>query len=300
MTSNQHDQPRDRIGQYAATTHAEASSVTLGSQPDPVTAAALERRRNHQEQIEGTFTEVAVDSAVAMAAHTRSKFPTAASVVLLVDRDFDYITAKPFEVHDADGNKLASRNYGPHQEAFDDWAGEGDEEDNVHLLAADVAEHGGKLDGILVRTGDDTVSLDIGKALALDPGTVEQPTPGRDELVARRAAITAEIDALDVNDAAGKLRARYPDAATIEARTTGEDDVVWAELRDSHGNLLTAGDTDDPEFFTELDQLNLVPDKYHAKKSPLRHCTADNDQPWVRSYDLDKMTALTAADLMGE
>lgn len=121
----------------------------------------------------------------------------------------------------------------------------------------------------------------------------------RAALVASLRETQARIDALDINEAATALRRRYPTAATLEARTTGEDDVVWAELRDADGALLTAGDTDDPEFFTELDQLDLVPDKYRVKTSPLRACTTDDDEPWLRRYDLDKMAALTADQITG-
>lgn len=126
-----------------------------------------------------------------------------------------------------------------------------------------------------------------------------KPQAERAALVASLRETQARIDALDINEAATALRRRYPTAATLEARTTGEDDVVWAELRDADGTLLTAGDTDDPEFFTELDQLDLVPDKYRVKTSPLRACTTDDDEPWLRRYDLDKMAALTADQITG-
>ena len=180
-------------------------------------------------------------------------------------------------------------------------------------MTAPLHWDGGRLDGVLTDRSEGPgnyvyLELDIDKALELEldpPRTIGLDAgaaaggPSRSELVNQRRALTAEIDAMDVHGAAAGIQARYPTAATVEARTTGEDgDVVWAEVRDAAGNLLTAGDTDDPEFFTEFDQLNLVPNKYEKRASPLRNCTAENDSPYVRSYSLDKMAALTAEELM--
>jgi hypothetical protein len=118
--------------------------------------------------------------------------------------------------------------------------------------------------------------------------------PSRAELVERRKAITAEIDALDVNDAAAAIRKRFPGACTIEA-TAGEEDGTPCLITDREGSDVWRGDI---EELHEMDSLNLTPDKYYAGSSPLRTCTAANDQAWVRRYDLDKMSALTAGDLL--
>lgn len=308
MTNNP-DQLRDRIGQFAATSHAEARSVSLN--PLNATAdGARARRREHQAQMGEVGDAIAVDSAVAMAAHTRAMFPTAQRVVLIAP-DGGHYTPEPYEVLDGEGNALASRMYG-WNDAFNEWVGDGETEGNLHLLAGDVDEHGGRLDGVLTDRAEGPgnyvyLELDIDRALELemdpprssgiDAGAGEVRS-SRSELVGQRRAITAQIGAMDVNDAAAGIQARYPTAATIEARTTGEDDVVWAEVRDADGNLLTAGDADDPEFFTEFDDLNLVPNKYKAPRSPLRTCTSDNDETWIRRYDLNKMAALTADELL--
>lgn len=310
MTNNP-DQLRDRIGQFASTSHAEALNVTLSSSLDATAEAARARRLEHQNEMGDVGDAIAVDSAVALAAHTRSMFPTAQRIVLFA-QDFDYSTAAPYEVLDGEGTALATRMYGG-DAAYNEWVGDGEAENNPHLLAGDVEEHGGRLDGVLTDRAEGPgnyvyLELDIDSALELeldsprasgiDAGAVET-TPSRSELVGQRRAITAQIGAMDVNDAAASIQARYPTAATIEARTTGEDDVVWAEVRDADGNLLTAGDADDPEFFTEFDELNLVPNKYKAPRSPLRTCTSDNDETWIRRYDLNKMAALTADELLG-
>jgi hypothetical protein len=65
------------------------------------------------------------------------------------------------------------------------------------------------------------------------------------------------------------------------------------------GTTLWSGDPDDEDDPLELGGLNLCPDKYAAKSSPLRFCTTDNDEPWIRRYDLDKMSALTADQILG-
>ncbi|MET4144149.1 hypothetical protein [Arthrobacter sp. UYCo732] len=118
--------------------------------------------------------------------------------------------------------------------------------------------------------------------------------PARSELVNKRRAITAEIDALDVNEAAAALRKRFPSAAVIEA-TAGEEQATPCRLTDAHGTDLWRGDIED---LTELDALNLTPDKHYAGVNPLRTCTSPDDQAWIRRYDLDKMTELTAKDLL--
>jgi hypothetical protein len=118
--------------------------------------------------------------------------------------------------------------------------------------------------------------------------------PARAELVDKRKAITAEIDALDVNQAASTLRRRFPSAAKIEA-TAGEEDETLCRITDREGNDVWRGDI---EELPELDILNLTPDKHFADSNPLRTCTAPDDQAWIRRYDLNKMSGLTAGDLL--
>lgn len=118
--------------------------------------------------------------------------------------------------------------------------------------------------------------------------------PDRDELIDKRKAITAEIDALDVNEAATALHKRFPSAVSIEA-TAGEEDETPCRITDASGADLWRGDI---EELPELDILNLTPDKYFADVNPLRTCTAPDDQAWVRRYDLNKMSALNSKDLL--
>jgi hypothetical protein len=117
--------------------------------------------------------------------------------------------------------------------------------------------------------------------------------PSRAELVNKRKAITAEIDALDVNEAAAALRRRFPAAAKIEA-AAGEEETP-CRIMDREGNDVWLGDIED---LPELDVLNLTPDKYYAGTNPLRTCTTQDDMAWIRRYDLDKMSDLTAAELL--
>jgi hypothetical protein len=124
--------------------------------------------------------------------------------------------------------------------------------------------------------------------------------PNRDELVAQRRELDARIDALDINAAAAGLRTRFPSAATIDATTTGEGDgSLRVAIYAADGATLWSGDPDDEDDPLELEGLNLVPDKYAAETSPLRHCTTDNDESWIRRYDLDKMSTLTAEQIAG-
>jgi hypothetical protein len=118
--------------------------------------------------------------------------------------------------------------------------------------------------------------------------------PARAELVDKRKSITAEIDALDVNEAAEAIRRRFPSAYTIEA-TAGEEDETPCRITDREGNDVWRGDI---EELPELDVLNLTPDKHYAGANPLRTCTAPDDQAWIRRYDLNKMSELTAGDLL--
>jgi hypothetical protein len=118
-------------------------------------------------------------------------------------------------------------------------------------------------------------------------------SPSRAELVDKRKAIDAEIDALDVNEAAAALRRRFPSAATIQA-AAGEKETP-CRIIDRDGNDVWAGDIEDLQ---ELDTLNLTPDKHYAGTNPLRTCTTSDDMDWIRRYDLDKMSALKAGDLL--
>lgn len=127
------------------------------------------------------------------------------------------------------------------------------------------------------------------------------PVTERAALAAERDRLQTRIDALDINTAAAGILARFPAATSISATTTGEEDgSLFVSVNTADGTTLWSGDPDDEDDPLELEDLDLVPDKYAAKTSALRHCTAEADQPWIRRYDLDKMTALTADQIAGE
>jgi hypothetical protein len=147
----------------------------------------------------------------------------------------------------------------------------------------------------LTQTWSEIWNVPIGNVQFIDTRMrAATGAPARAELVEQRKAITAEIDALDVNEAAAAIRKRFPSACTIEA-TAGEEDETPCLITDREGNDVWRGDI---EELPEMDSLNLTPDKYYAGTNPLRTCTTPNDQAWIRRYDLDKMSALTAAELM--
>lgn len=146
----------------------------------------------------------------------------------------------------------------------------------------------------LTETWSEIWSVPIGNVQFIDARMrAVTGAPSRAELVDQRKAITAEIDALDVNEAAAALRKRFPSAHTIEA-TAGEEDETPCRITDKDGNNVWLGDI---EELPELDMLNLTPDKHYAGTNPLRTCTAVDDQAWIRRYDLNKMSGLTAAEL---
>jgi hypothetical protein len=118
--------------------------------------------------------------------------------------------------------------------------------------------------------------------------------PSRDELVSQRAALTAQIDALDLNEAAAAIRRKYPIAARIVATEGDYPDEITLSFTDANGTVLWAGNSRD---VPELKPFKLIPENYHQEKSPLRTCVEPRDEVWIRSYNLNKMAAVTAEDL---
>lgn len=127
------------------------------------------------------------------------------------------------------------------------------------------------------------------------------PVTERAALAAERDRVQARIDALDINTAAAGILARFPAATSISATTTGEEDgSLSVSVNTADGATLWSGDPDDEDDPLALEGLNLYPNKWVTEKSPLRTCTAADDKPWLRRYDLNKMTALTAEQITGE
>jgi hypothetical protein len=161
-------------GQFAKTAHSDAVPTLAALSPDPVLNAAAEaavaRRASVQEQIGDLQSQIAVESAGALAHRTRAFFPEAKYVVFRGSADtLDGL--RPESIVDADGTTLASPDDGKTSEDFWGWAGDIDEEGfDVFLLSYDLEHHNGKLDGYFAPVTGlmnrySYVSLDIDKAL---------------------------------------------------------------------------------------------------------------------------------------
>lgn len=119
--------------------------------------------------------------------------------------------------------------------------------------------------------------------------------PVLEELVAQRDAMTAQIDAHRLNDAANAIRQKHPGALWLEVRNgagSGDSGVI---LWDRDDNELWLGDSGQ---FPELSAFDLVPMNYDAEKSALRTCAEPGGDLYRRTYNLDRMAAVTANDLL--
>lgn len=160
-------------GQFATTAHSDVVPALVVTTPNPALSAAAEagvaRRTAIQEQIGELLSQIAVESAGALASRTRAFFPDAKFVVFRGSADtLDGL--QPESIVTADGTTLASPSEKT-REDFWEWAGDIDEEGyDVFLLAYDLEHHNGKLDGCFepvpgLMNRYSYVSLDLDKAL---------------------------------------------------------------------------------------------------------------------------------------
>ncbi|MET4144148.1 hypothetical protein [Arthrobacter sp. UYCo732] len=160
-------------GQFAPDTHTE-SALTLNSVPmTKLEAGFKEARRLQQEKMAQLTFEMAATSAAAIAARTKAMHPTARYAVFHTD-DQQWHEFRPYAVLDADRNELVIKNWLDPSNGFHAWAdGDGDEDpESIHMLANDLEDHGGKLDGILSEKtagpgANATIHLDLDKALEI-------------------------------------------------------------------------------------------------------------------------------------
>lgn len=160
-------------GQFATTAHSDDVPTLAVPGPNPALSAAeagVARRTAIQEQIGELQSQIAVESAGALASRTRAFFPDANFVVFRGSADtLDGL--RPESIVTGDGTTLASLDDSKTSEDFWDWAGDIDEEGyDVFLLAYDLEHHSGKLDGCFAPVTGlmnrySYVSLDIDKAL---------------------------------------------------------------------------------------------------------------------------------------
>lgn len=117
----------------------------------------------------------------------------------------------------------------------------------------------------------------------------------REELIAQRNAVTAQIDALDVAEAATEIRRRFPTALRVIAEETYNPETNKIDVLDAEGKPLWVGRAEEfPEMYGRFD---LIPANYHHERSPLRTSVEPQDEAWIRTYNLDRMAAVTAEDM---
>lgn len=122
----------------------------------------------------------------------------------------------------------------------------------------------------------------------------------RDELVAARKVLSAQIGAMDVTTAAKGLKKRFRGAHGISAFRSSnqvfDPEEMTIRITDKDGHAMWEGPR---AKVAQLGNLSLIPDKYQEEDSPLRtsRVRGINGNRW-RYYSIEKMAALTPEDLM--
>lgn len=140
---NQHRQPEGipTGGQYAANSHSDAVPALNAA---PSGRQLMERRRNRLAEVMEFESLLAVDSAKALAAHTRELFPTA-QTIHFEETDRGLYEALPWKITDADGGILAGERDWDTRQAFATWRGSDLDEENADSLARDLGRRGARL-----------------------------------------------------------------------------------------------------------------------------------------------------------
>ena len=158
-------------GQFAPETRTEPGIDLHGIPLASLEARHKNARRLLRDKMNQLSYEVAVSSAAAIAARTKAMFPTARFAVFHTGDD-DYTSPEPYSVLDVDRNELTVR--WSHRDGASEWVyGEDDEDpESIHMLAFDLEDHGGKLDGVLTGRlpgpgAHNHLELDLDKALEI-------------------------------------------------------------------------------------------------------------------------------------
>lgn len=149
MTQNQ---PRTGAGRYSTFNHAPGPA--LGAPAPAAGDTSLDRYKQLRERSWDMETEAAVQAAGQLVAVTRERFPRARTIVL----EEAGVYYAPRSVLGPEGEVLASiNNSDGRQKEYAEWTGEEqpaseDEFDaSVPGLCVALADHGGKLDGVLTE-----------------------------------------------------------------------------------------------------------------------------------------------------
>ena len=132
---------------------------------------------------------------------------------------------------------------------------------------------------------------------------LEAPAERALQLLKDRRRIDNELGAMHANEAAARILNFWPTAAKIMAYKTdyGDELELHVAIRDAKGHTLWEGDPDETGAripYGLFDDVDLVPDDYGRGQSPLRTCTTEDDSQHTRFYDVAKMAALKAEDLV--
>lgn len=159
-------------GQFAPDTHTEPEVALHAGTMSTLEAGFKNARRLQQDTMAQLTFEMAANSAAAIAARTKALYPTARYAVFHTD-DQQWFEFRPYGVLDADRKELLVQDW-RNPGDYSTWAdGENDEDpESIHMLANDLQDHGGKLDGILSEKTNGpgaytTVELDLDKALEI-------------------------------------------------------------------------------------------------------------------------------------
>lgn len=121
----------------------------------------------------------------------------------------------------------------------------------------------------------------------------------RDELVAARRELSAQIGAMDVTAAAKALKKRFRGAHGISAFRSSnqvfDPEEMTIRMTDENGRTMWEGPRGK---VAQLGSLSLIPDRYQEEDSPLRTSRVRGINFSWRYYSIEKMTALTPEDLM--
>lgn len=177
MTSNPF-QKRDRGGRFDFDTHAEPGIGPLTAQPSETTRQSLSRREELARRAAELQAEIAIESAAALASHTRDVFPDAEYLEITAD-DVHGNGARVTGIRGPEDRLLARRGGSSRtpSEVYSRWASMGRGEESTAALTADLQgrlDHLGEAATLTskpregnfgVYAGGCTFTLDIDKAL---------------------------------------------------------------------------------------------------------------------------------------
>ncbi|MET4144150.1 hypothetical protein [Arthrobacter sp. UYCo732] len=125
-----------------------------------------------------------------------------------------------------------------------------------------------------------------------------EPLTSRDELVAARRHLSAQIGAMDVTAAAKGLKKRFRGAHGISAYRSSnqvfDPEEMTIRISGKDGRTMWEGPR---AKVAQLGTLSLIPDQYQEEDSPLRTSRVRGSNYSWRYYSIEKMAAVTPTDL---